>query len=104
MSKTVIFKDITADETSAIIDRTPGKAAVFIRINPVGHGRVKIQSSADGGVNWVPCKAEDGSDSIFNEDCFCGLQEHGGNTVLRFIADQTSGSTTGITVYITIDE
>lgn len=104
MSKNIIFDGITDDTTSDAFDRSPGNAGLFVQIDPVGHGRVKVQSSADGGVSWVPCRTEHGEEAVFIGNCFCGLQEHGGNTLMRLIADQTSGSTTGITVYMTIDE
>ena len=104
MSKTLIFDGITEDSISQNYDRSPGNAGAFIKIAPVGHGRVRVQTSADGGLSWVPCRTEHGEDAVFIGECFCGLQEHGGNTLMRFIADQTSGSTTGITVYLTIDE
>lgn len=104
MSKMIIFDGITEDTISDTFDRSPGNAAVFVQIAPVGHGRVRVESSADGGLSWLSCRVEDDAPAVFNSDCFCALQEHGGNTVMRVIADQTSGSTTGITVYMTIDE
>lgn len=104
MSKTLIFDGITEDTVSSNFDRAPGNAGLFIKINPVGHGRLIVESSADGGVSWVPCRTDHGEEAVFIGECFCGLQEHGGNTLMRFTVDQTSESTTGITVYMTIDE
>lgn len=101
MSKQKIFDAITSDTVSDPIESAPGEAGLFVQIAPIGHGRVVVHSSADGGISWVPCKTEHGEEAVFNGNCFCALQEHGGNTLMRFTADQTSGSTTGITVYLT---
>lgn len=104
MTKLLIFDNVTTDQTSDAYDRSPGDTGLFVTIDPVGHGRVTAETSADGGNTWVPCRTEHGESAVFNGSCYCGLQEHGGNTEIRFTVDQTSGSTTGITVYMTTDE
>lgn len=104
MSKVLVFDGVTTDQTSGNLERSPGNAGVFVQIAPVGHGRVRAESSADGALSWVPCRTDHGEEAVFNGHCYCGLQEHGGNTLIRFIVDQTTGSTTGITVYMTIEE
>lgn len=105
MSKVLIFDGITEDTISPNLERLPGKLGVFIELESVGHGRIIVESSADGGSIWITCRIfEDASDAVFTSSGYFNLSSHGGNTLMRAILDNTDGETTPITVYITTDE